>query len=63
VYDSARDGFLWVWDRLVRGGVVIFDDYGFHDCEGVTRFVNEVASRPDVAFVHNLNGHGVVFKR
>lgn len=63
VYDSARDSFLWIWDRLVPGGVVVFDDYGFHDCEGVTKFVNEVSSRPDAVFVHNLNGHGVVVKR
>lgn len=63
VYDSARDSFLWIWDRLAPGGMVVFDDYGFHDCEGVTRFVDEVASRPDVVFVHNLNGHGVVLKR
>jgi len=63
VYASARDSFRWIWDRLAPGGVVIFDDYGFHDCEGVTRFVDEVASRPDVMFVHNLNGHGVVLRR
>ena len=63
VYESARDAFLWVWDRLVHGGVVIFDDYGFHDCEGVTTFVNEIACRPDLVFVHNLNGHGVLVKR
>jgi O-methyltransferase len=63
VYDSARDSFLWIWDRLVSGGVVVFDDYGFHNCEGVTRFVNEVATRPDLFFFHNVNGHGVIVKR
>jgi O-methyltransferase len=63
VYDSARDSFLWIWDRLVPGGVVVFDDYGFHDCEGVTRFVNEAARRPDALFFHNVNGHGVIVKR
>ncbi len=63
VYESARDSFLWIWDRLVPGGVVVFDDYGFHDCEGVTRFVNEIALRQDLIFVHNLNGHGIVVKR
>lgn len=44
VYQSARDTFEWVWPRMVRGGVVIFDDYGFYGCEGVTSYVNELAS-------------------
>jgi O-methyltransferase len=63
VYESARDSFGWIWDRLVPGGVVVFDDYGFYSCEGVTRFVNEAARRPDLFFFHNLNGHGVLVKR
>lgn len=63
VYESARDVFDWVWERLSPGGVVVFDDYGFYSCEGVTRFVNEIAERPDVLYVHNLNGHAVLAKR
>jgi O-methyltransferase len=63
VYESARDSFLWVWERLLVGGVVVFDDYGFYSCAGVTRFVNEIAQRPDLFFFHNLNGHAVLVKR
>jgi O-methyltransferase len=63
VYESARSIFNWAWDRLSPGGVVVFDDYGFYSCEGVTKFVNETARRPDVVFVHNLNGHAIVVKR
>jgi O-methyltransferase len=63
VYDSARDVFEWCWPRLSIGGVVVFDDFGFHDCEGVTRLVTELAARPDVLFLHNLNGHALLIKR
>jgi O-methyltransferase len=63
VYDSARDVFEWCWTRLSIGGVVVFDDFGFHDCEGVTRLVTELAARPDVLFLHNLNGHALLIKR
>jgi O-methyltransferase len=63
VYDSAQESFAWIWERLVSGGVVVFDDYGFYSCEGVTRFVNEVAQRSDLLFFHNVNGHGVIVKR
>lgn len=58
----AGDIFAWVWPRLVPGGIVVFDGYGFLRYEGVTRFVNEIADRPDLVCIHNLNGHAVVVK-
>ena len=63
VYESARDVFDWAWERIVPGGVVVFDDFGFYSCEGVTRLVNEMAGRTDFLRVHNLNGHAVLVKR
>ena len=35
VYDSARDVANWVWDRMVIGGILVFDDYGFRGTEGI----------------------------
>src|ERR1700722_3389058 len=34
VYQSAADVLDWVWPRLVPGGIVVYDDYGFRGCEG-----------------------------
>ena len=62
VYDSAKDIVGWIWPRLVPGGLVVYDDYGFHSCVGITRFVNEERSQPDRIVVHNLNGHAIVMK-
>jgi O-methyltransferase len=61
VYASARDVFNKIWPLMVRGGVVVFDDYGFQCCEGVTVFVNEIPSG-DHLLVHNLNGHAILVK-
>lgn len=61
VYESARDVFRKIWPLLIPGGVVIFDDYGFLGCEGVTRFVNEICSDEHL-FVHNLNGHAILVR-
>lgn len=66
VYQSARDTFEWVWPRMVPGGVVVFDDYGFYGCEGVTAYVNELAAgdasvsggRPTV--VPSLSGQAII---
>jgi O-methyltransferase len=61
VFESARDAYHKIWPLLVPGGVVVFDDYGFQGCEGVTSFVNEIPSREHL-FIYNLNGHAILVK-
>jgi O-methyltransferase len=64
VYVSAKDAFSFAWDRMVSGGICVFDDYGFITaCSGVHKFVNEIKHDIDKIFVHNSNGHGIVIKR
>lgn len=62
VYESARDVTSWVWQRLVPGGIVVYDDYGFASCDGIRKLVEEERGREDRVVVHNLNGHAVVIK-
>ena len=59
VYRSARDVFEWAARRLKVGGVIIFDDYGFSGCEGITLLCDELKHDGRFIFVHNLNGHGI----
>jgi O-methyltransferase len=63
VYQSASDVLEWVWPRLAGGGMIVFDDYGFPACPGVTKLVDEQRLRDDRLVLHNLNGHGLVIKR
>jgi len=62
VYDSAKDILEWVWDKMIIGGAVVFDDYGFHSCTGVTKLVEGYRSYPDRQVIHNLNGHAIMIK-
>jgi O-methyltransferase len=64
VYESAQAVLEWAWPRLSVGGVVIFDDYGSFECEGVATLGRELfaMSSPHVRLVHNLNGHLVLIK-
>jgi O-methyltransferase len=62
VYQSAKDIVEWIWPRLILGGVVVFDDYGFHSCVGITRLVNEEKTKVDRFVIHNLNGHAIMIK-
>ena len=63
VYESAAQTFDWVWPRMVNGGIVVFDDYGFYSCGGVTRFVDKMRGQADRLVIYNVNGHAIVVKR
>ena len=62
VYESALAILKWVWPRMPVGGVIVYDDYGFDTCSGITRHVNELFNAPGCLTVHNLNGHAVLVK-
>ncbi len=61
-YISAKDILDWLWQRMVIGGVIVFNDYGFPLTKGITLLVNEYLQRPDAVRIHNLNGHGIIIK-
>lgn len=60
-YGSAKACLEFVWPKLSPGGMLVFDDYGFWGCEGVTELLN-TESPEDALLVHNLNGHGILIK-
>lgn len=62
VYQSAKDIVEWIWPRMVTGGVIVYDDYGFIGCDGIRDYVNEQSASNDRLIMHNLNGHAVVVK-
>ncbi len=62
VYQSAKDSVDWLWPKLVIGGLIVFDDYGWEGCDGVTKFVNEERNKQDRLIIYNLNGHAIMIK-
>lgn len=41
LYDSVLQACEYVYPRMAKGGIIIFDDYGAPTCPGATRSVNE----------------------
>jgi len=58
---SAKEVFDYAWPKMIVGGIVVFDDYGFWTCEGVTKYFNDL-NLIDGTKIHNLNGHGIIVK-
>lgn len=49
IYRSVRDCIAYIYPRLVAGGTLVFDDYGFPCCSGARQAVDEAfASLPEV---------------
>ncbi len=49
IYQAVHDSVSYVYERLVPGGFMVFDDYGFPSCIGARRAVDEAfADRPEV---------------
>lgn len=63
VYQSALDVVEWVRERMPPGGILVFDDYGFKGCDGITRLVEELRETGEWSFIYNLNGHAVLTRR
>ncbi len=62
-YQSAADVIRWAAERMERGGMLVFDDYGFSSCKGVTRCVHELRETGNWLFIHNLNKHAILIRR
>lgn len=62
VYLSAKGVVDWIWNRMPSGGIILYDDYGFFGCDGITKFVEEERLKKDRLVIHNLNGHAIVIK-
>jgi O-methyltransferase len=63
VYQSSKDVVEWALPRIPSGGILLFDDYGFYGCEGVTQYARQLAGGGEFTFLHNLNGHAIFVKR
>lgn len=62
IYQSAKDIVEYIWKRLMVGGIIVYDDYGFITCDGITKLVEEQQHLTDRLILHNLNGHAVIIK-
>ena len=62
LYQSILDSLAFVYPRLLSGGAIVFDDYGFASCPGARRAVDEYfADKPEKPFALGT-GQGLVIK-
>ena len=62
LYQPTRDSLEFFYPRLVKGGVIVMDDYGFKTCPGATRAAEELAVSQGIEILHLATGQGVIIK-
>jgi len=63
LYRPTRDCLEFFYPRMVEGGVLIMDDYGFSTCPGARRAALEFFSTGGEVVLDMPTGQGVVFRR
>lgn len=62
LYQPTRDSAAFFYDRLVPGGLMICDDYGFNSCPGATAAFDEVLSDKPEPIINLPTGGAFIVK-
>jgi O-methyltransferase len=63
LYEPTLESIKFFYPRVVSGGIILCDDYGFATCPGARRAIDEyMADRPEPV-VHVPTGQAVIIKR
>ncbi len=62
IYQSVLDCCEFIYPRLLTGGIMVFDDYGFPTCPGARKAVDEFfENKPEIPIVIP-SGQAIIFK-
>jgi O-methyltransferase len=62
IHSSVLDFCRFFYPRLVRGGVMVFDDYGFRSCPGAKAAVREFCAEQGTFEIYLPTGQAIVWK-
>jgi O-methyltransferase len=61
IYQSVLDSCAFVYPKMKKGGIILFDDYGLPSCPGAREAVDTFfADKPEIPLVLN-SGQAIVF--
>lgn len=63
LYQPTFDSLEFFYPRLVSGGMIVMDDYGFANCPGAFDAANRFMKDKPERIIHLPTGQGVVIKR
>ncbi len=57
--------FEFIEKRLIKGGVIVFDDYGIYGVDSVKKFISKISKtrKNKFTFVYNFMGQCILIKK
>jgi len=62
LYQPTYESLKFFYDRVVRGGLIVCDDYGFRSCPGARRAVDEFLIDKSEVVLSIPTGQGVIIR-
>ena len=64
-YVSTKNSYNFIKNKIIKGGFIVFDDYGIFGVEQVTNFVNKIKRRDkkEFHFINNYMGQCILIKK
>ena len=64
-YKSTKRSFDFIRKRIIKGGVIVFDDYGIHTVDSIKKFVSEIYKKykKNFYFIYNYMGQCILIKK
>lgn len=62
IYKSVKDCCEFFYPRMIKGGVIIFDDYGFPTCPGAKKAVDEFVETIREGLIYLPTGQSMIVK-
>lgn len=62
LYEPTRESLEFFYPRVVDGGVILFDDYGFDSCPGARRAIDEFFESRSDTLLSLTTGQGLVIR-
>lgn len=62
LYQPTYDSLVFFYPRMIPGGIIILDDFGFENCQGAYKATMDfMESKPEM-IVHSPTGQGIIIK-
>ena len=64
-YKSTRKAFYFVEKRMLKNGIIIFDDYGMFGADSIKKFINSIKKKYNkkYTFLYNFMGQCILVKK
>lgn len=63
LYQPTKDCLIFIYPRMLKGGIILFDDYGFPMCPGARKAIDDYLADKPEALIPIPSGQAFIIKQ